>query len=90
MGILNRTIRDVRSALTSPSPTESGPDPVAMDVAVDVKKSPAEELTDGFKGKNSGLSEQVPSLSKMAEAAGPIVDTFNAIKVSERCSVVSS
>ncbi|KAK3326667.1 hypothetical protein B0H66DRAFT_589231 [Apodospora peruviana] len=83
LGILNRTIRDVQSALksSSVSGTEAGPDLVAMDVAMNVKKSPAEELTEGLKGKNSGLAEQVPSLSKMAEAAGPIVDTFKAIKV---------
>ncbi len=56
---------------------------VAMDVATDDDKAPGDVIQAGMTGKDSGLGAQVPSLSQMAEAVGPIVDTFNAIKV--RC-----
>ena len=80
----------MQSALNSSAPgaeagsNDAGPDSlVAMDVATDDNKSPGDVIQAGMTGKDSGLGAQVPSLSQMAEAVGPIVDTFNAIKV--RC-----
>ncbi len=72
----------LNSSKAQASGDDAGPDSlVAMDVVADDNKSPGDVIKEGMTGKDSGLGAQVPSLSQMAEAVGPIVDTFNAIKV---------
>jgi hypothetical protein len=85
--ILTRSIRDVESALNPPTDDSESRDvdvaveTAAMDVVNDVNKAPGDVIREGMNGKDSGLGNQVPSLQKMAEDVGPIVDTFGAVLV---------
>jgi hypothetical protein len=85
--ILTRSIRDVESALNPPTDESESRDvdvaveTAAMDVVNDANKAPGDVIREGMNGKDSGLGNQVPSLQKMAEDIGPIVDTFGAVLV---------
>ncbi|KAL9944639.1 hypothetical protein D7B24_005413 [Verticillium nonalfalfae] len=80
--LISRQIKDVESALKSSVTMDAAdvePELVAMDVADDTNKPPGDVIREGMSGKDSGLGKQNPSLEKMAENIGPIVDTFKDI-----------
>ncbi|PNH77288.1 hypothetical protein VD0001_g364 [Verticillium dahliae] len=80
--LISRQIKDVESALKSSVVIDAAdvePELVAMDVANDTNKPPGDVIREGMSGKDSGLGKQNPSLEKMAENIGPIVDTFKDI-----------
>ncbi|KAF5246293.1 hypothetical protein FAUST_1410 [Fusarium austroamericanum] len=83
LNILSRSIKDVESALNpvniNPVGVDEKSEVDAMDVQVDANQSPADVLREGLSGKESGLKKQLPSLQKMAEDTGPILDTFKEV-----------
>ncbi|KAM0552602.1 hypothetical protein ACHAPJ_007699 [Fusarium lateritium] len=83
LDILSRSIKDVESALKPVNVDSVGvddePGAVAMDVQDDANQPPGDVLRDGMSGKGSGLGKQIPSLQKMAEDTGPILDTFKMV-----------
>ena len=87
--ILTRSIRDIEFALNPPTDESESRDVdiavqnAAMDVANDEKRAPGDVIRDGMNGKDSGLGNQVPSLQKMAEDVGPIIDTFKEVLVNQ-------
>ncbi|KAG7420721.1 hypothetical protein Forpe1208_v001787 [Fusarium oxysporum f. sp. rapae] len=83
LDILSRSIKDVSSALkpvhVDSVSVDDEPGAVAMDVQADANQPPGDVLREGMSGKGSGLGKQVPSLQKMAEDTGPIIDTFKMV-----------
>lgn len=84
--ILSRSIKNVETALNPPSIAKSGDlddesIASAMDAIIDPNQAPGDVLRDGMSGKSSGLGKHVPSLQKMAEDIGPVIDTFKAVLV---------
>lgn len=87
LNILKRSIRDVESALNLPKDESESFDvdisveAAAMDVVNDADKAPGDIIREGMNGKDSGLGKQVPSLQKMAEDVGPVLEAFDAVLV---------
>lgn len=87
--MLSRSIKDVEAALgrnrasaaDGAEADDNVPEDVAMDVTVDPNQPPGDALREGMTGKSSGLASQVPSLQKMAQDVGPIIDSFNSVLV---------
>ncbi|KAM0276435.1 hypothetical protein ACHAQH_006740 [Verticillium albo-atrum] len=80
--LISRNIRDVEAALKPSVVAEAAdqePELAAMDIVDDANKPPGDVIREGMSGKENGLGKQAPSLDKMAENIGPIVDTFKDI-----------